>query len=344
MKRNAAVLGLLIVLCATELVAQGDRPEPKAPVGSHHVARIPKTDEVPGEPNTDVRVRGGAPYVWFEPTGTTPDYHWGSSFIQMGVDENVTTYGNYFAFWIGEPDGYPEKRFLFNRSILLTQNFSYRDAVLQLRAGNGTASTKAAYTQYSTNETTPLSWSAGMLGGNGEYRIRDTAGVDRMKITPTNSDPNGATIAFQGTVSGSAILANYQDVAEWVPASQKIEPGTVVVLHPEHPNEVAPSTTPYDPAVAGVVSAQPGVLLGKPGANKVQVATTGRVLVKVDATHAPIHIGDLLVTGSDAGTAMRSEPIDVGGLKIHRTGTVIGKALQPLASGTGEILVLLTLQ
>jgi len=80
MKRKAAVLGLLIVLCVPELVAQGERPEPKAPLGSHPVARIPKIDEVPGEPETDVRVRGGAPYVWFEPTATTPNYHWGSSF------------------------------------------------------------------------------------------------------------------------------------------------------------------------------------------------------------------------------------------------------------------------
>lgn len=334
MKRDAAILGVLIILCAINPVAQA------AP---QSIVRIPKTEEVAGEPAAGVHMLGGAPYVWFQPDGTN-NYTWGSCFIQMGTNESGSAYGPYFVLSLSDPEGSPEKKFLFNRSILVTQNLSYRDAVFQLRAGNGTSSSKSAYTQYSTNETTPISWSAGMLGGNGEYRIRDTAGVDRMKITPATSDPNGATIAFIGTVSGSAIYANYQDVAEWVPASQKIEPGTVVVLNLDHPNEVAPSTTPYDPTVAGVVSVQPGVLLGKAGANKVAVATTGRVLVKVDATHAPIHIGDLLVTGDDIGTAKRSEPIDVGGMKIHRTGTVIGKALQPLASGTGEILVLLTLQ
>jgi hypothetical protein len=41
---------------------------------------------------------------------------------------------------------------------------------------------------------------------------------------------------------------------------------------------------------------------------------------------------------------MKSQPIDVGGMKIHRPGTLIGKALEPLAGGQGEILVLLSLQ
>jgi cell shape-determining protein MreC len=57
-----------------------------------------------------------------------------------------------------------------------------------------------------------------------------------------------------------------------------------------------------------------------------------------------IEIGDLLVTSGIGGAAMKSQPIDVGGVKIHRPGTVVGKALEPLKSGSGEILVLLTLQ
>jgi len=53
---------------------------------------------------------------------------------------------------------------------------------------------------------------------------------------------------------------------------------------------------------------------------------------------------DLLVTSQTPGSAMRSEPIDVNGSKLHRPGTLIGKALEPLERGQGEILVLLTLQ
>jgi hypothetical protein len=74
------------------------------------------------------------------------------------------------------------------------------------------------------------------------------------------------------------------------------------------------------------------------------VATTGRVKIKVDATRGPIHIGDLLVTSDVPGMAMKSEPVNIGGVQIHRPGTLIGKALEPLAKGKGEILVLLSLQ
>ena len=74
------------------------------------------------------------------------------------------------------------------------------------------------------------------------------------------------------------------------------------------------------------------------------VATTGRVLVNVDATNGPIQIGDLLVTSDREGFAMKSAPLEIGGARIHRPGTLIGKALEPLAGGTGKILVLLSLQ
>ena len=41
---------------------------------------------------------------------------------------------------------------------------------------------------------------------------------------------------------------------------------------------------------------------------------------------------------------MRSTPVDMGGTPIHRPGTLIGKALEPMENGQGEILVLLMLQ
>jgi len=52
----------------------------------------------------------------------------------------------------------------------------------------------------------------------------------------------------------------------------------------------------------------------------------------------------LLVTSDKEGFAMKSVPVELGGVQIHRPGTLIGKALEPLAQGTGEILVLLSLQ
>ena len=144
-------------------------------------------------------------------------------------------------------------------------------------------------------------------------------------------------------VSGN-INAKYQDLAEWVEAAANFPPGTVVVLDPARNNGVIASAKAYDTSAAGVVSAQPGITLGEKSASKVPVATTGRVRVKVDATRAPISIGDLLVTSDVPGTAMKSTPVDLAGVPMHRPGTLIGKALEPLAGGQGEILVLLSLQ
>ena len=145
------------------------------------------------------------------------------------------------------------------------------------------------------------------------------------------------------TVSGN-IAAKYQDVAEWVPTRQKLEPGTVVVLDAERGSDVIASSQAYDTKVAGVISSKPGLALGESGEDKVLVATTGRVRVKVDATRAPIRVGDLLVTSDTTGYAMKSEPIVINGRSIHSPGTLIGKALEPLEKGTGEIMVLLSLQ
>ncbi len=155
----------------------------------------------------------------------------------------------------------------------------------------------------------------------------------------------GGNFSFPGdvTVAGN-IAAKYQDIAEWVPSRQKLAAGTVVVLDIEQSNQVTASNRAYDTKVAGVVSAQPGVILGEAGENKAMVATTGRVKVKVDATRSPIKVGDLLVTSEQEGVAMKSEPVNISGVQFHRPGTIIGKALEPLAKGSGEILVLLSLQ
>lgn len=164
-------------------------------------------------------------------------------------------------------------------------------------------------------------------------------GINTGSALPT------AALDVQGDINVSGnINAKYQDVAEWVETTEPLGAGTVVVLSQLRNNVVTASTQAYDTAVAGVVSAQPGITLGESGSDKAKIATTGRVKVHVDASRGAIAIGDLLVTSGVRGTAMKSEMVDIGGLKIHRPGTIVGKALEPLASGEGDILVLLTLQ
>ena len=155
----------------------------------------------------------------------------------------------------------------------------------------------------------------------------------------------GGNLVVSGNITGAKVIgAVYQDIAEWVPATTDMAPGTVVVLNAGNTNEVMPSSRQYDTTVAGVVSANPGIILGNAGAEKEQIATTGRVKVRVDARSAAIRVGDLLVTSDIPGTAMRSHPLEISGRQFHQPGTIIGKALEPLDAGIGEILVLLSMQ
>jgi hypothetical protein len=167
----------------------------------------------------------------------------------------------------------------------------------------------------------------------------DSSGNVGIGKTPTVALDVVGSINLTGTIN-----AKYQDVAEWVPSSEQFSAGTVVVLDSSKANQVTSSSVSYDTRVAGVVSEQPGIALGEKSDNKVLVATTGRVRVKVDASKGAIHIGDLLVTSDIPGVAMKSEPVEFAGRKMHLPGALIGKALEPLEKGMGTILVLLSLQ
>jgi hypothetical protein len=200
---------------------------------------------------------------------------------------------------------------------------------------------------------------ASSLNGNVSFQLSGSGNA--MTVRDTNSNvvfaalQNGrigigtASPAVKFHVAGDAqvdgnLAAKYQDIAEWVPARGNVGPGTVVVIDDQAANGVVPAARAYDTRVAGVVSDRPGLLLGEGSESKVKVAHSGRVKVKVNARLGAIAAGDLLVSSPEPGVAMRSEPINVGGAMIHRPGTLIGKALESLDQGEGEILVLLMLQ
>jgi hypothetical protein len=102
--------------------------------------------------------------------------------------------------------------------------------------------------------------------------------------------------------------------------------------------------------VAGVYSTRPSILaigdhgIDDPLTGEVPMAMLGVVPTKVSAENGPIAIGDLLVTASLPGYAMKAIPQTVAGVAIYPTGAILGKALEPLAQGTGLIKVMVTLR
>ena len=156
------------------------------------------------------------------------------------------------------------------------------------------------------------------------------------------TDTDTASIHLSGS-SGDIILQN-ADVAEDfdVGDPEAIEPGTVVVIGDD--SKLRASTQRYDKRVAGVVagtgSPRPGIILGRQASSRsrLPVALVGRAHCLVDASTAPIMIGDLLTTSSTPGHAMKADD------PARAHGAVIGKALQCQAEGTGTIPILVALQ
>ena len=103
------------------------------------------------------------------------------------------------------------------------------------------------------------------------------------------------------------------------------------------------STAPYSSLVAGVYATKPGVLLTEQEGveditDQVPMGVIGVIPTKVCDEGGAIKRGDLLVTSSKAGYAMKADPDKV------KPGQVIGKALQELAAGEGKIKVLVNVK
>jgi hypothetical protein len=151
---------------------------------------------------------------------------------------------------------------------------------------------------------------------------------------------------FEGTVSVCSLtIRGGCDLAEpFQMSEEEIPKGSVVVIDDEHPGRLKRSTQAYDTRVAGIVSGANGVKTGialkqegtlDQGEN---VALSGRVYVKADATFGAIRPGDLLTTSATPGHAMRVTD------HARAQGAILGKAMSALSEGKGMVLVLVTLQ
>ena len=149
---------------------------------------------------------------------------------------------------------------------------------------------------------------------------------------------DGRVVCNQLEITGGS------DLAEPFETAAPVEPGTVMVIDPEHAGALRASSEPYDARVAGVVSGagdiQAGLSLRQEGVTEGEtpVALTGRVYVRCSAENGPVSPGDLLTTATTPGHAMRASD------RERSFGAVLGKAMGHLDEGTGLVLMLVNLQ
>ncbi|MFZ0286486.1 MAG: hypothetical protein WAL32_14745, partial [Terriglobales bacterium] len=172
-------------------------------------------------------------------------------------------------------------------------------------------------------------------GGN--LYLGMTANTHKFRV-----DTNGVVYADGGYQSSGADFA--ESMAVHGPRFE-YEPGDVLEIDQTADRHLTLAHHRYATLVAGIYSTKPGLLatprniddpVVKTG--EVPLAVVGIVPCKVTAENGPISRGDLLVTSSRPGFAMK------GTDRRRMLGAVVGKALEPLATKTGIIEVLVTLQ
>lgn len=159
---------------------------------------------------------------------------------------------------------------------------------------------------------------------------------------------SGGSIVFQdGTTQSTAYTGvicggDYAESVDVAGDRTKYAPGDVLVIDPDISGQFLKSAEPYSTSVTGIYSTKPGTVGRRQASPKsdaeVPMAMVGIVPTKVSTENGPIRRGDLLVTSSTVGYAMK------GTDRSKMFGAVIGKALDNLDSGKGLIEVVVTLQ
>ncbi len=115
-----------------------------------------------------------------------------------------------------------------------------------------------------------------------------------------------------------------------VEVADRVVSGEVIANDAAHPGELRPTSIAADPGVVGIVAGEDGAAW----TDVAPIAAAGSIaLCQVDASYGAIAPNDLLVASPMPGHAMRAGD-------NPKQGTVVAKALQPLASGRGSIRVL----
>jgi hypothetical protein len=207
------------------------------------------------------------------------------------------------------------------------------------------------------NSTAPAVWGvsngagsgvAATMTGNGTSLLVDHNGMmgNLAVFRSNNASQVRFTKAGRGHFNGGTQNSG-ADVAEAFEVEGSVttyEPGDVLVISTSTDRTVEKSREPYSTLVAGVYSTKSGVLLTERNVDDshedtIPMGIVGVIPTKVSAENGPIRRGDVLVTSSLPGYAMK------GTDQSRLLGAVIGKALENFdGEGSGVIRVLVNVK
>jgi hypothetical protein len=249
-------------------------------------------------------------------------------------------------------------------------------AIFAINSGNGPSGTEPNAGIYASGSGASNSVGIRAVSNTGQGGYFDTGtpasdyGIfienGGLQVGTTNDGNNDVDIYGDLFVDGTCTGCGQSDVMLNSGASD-LHPGDVVAMTggaagPAQVGDmpavaVASADAPYSTGVVGVVSmrwvpadpsAEPtskaaaghaeeaGAI--KPGEYVVVITQGAYPSMRVDASNGPIRAGDLLVSGSTPGVAVKATD------KVEAIGAIIGKAMGNLETGTGTIPVMITLK
>jgi len=223
-----------------------------------------------------------------------------------------------------------------NSSTIYSENFA-DGAAGDFRVNNLSSTSSALYV--ATNGI-GRAIQANHTGASGDIAHFQSEGTNVARI-----DKTGRGFFNGGTQTGGADVAEMFDVEG---NKSDYEPGDVLVISESTDRTIEKSSSSYSTKVAGVYATKPGVTLTEKDINEsldelVPMGVIGVIPTKVSLENGAIKRGDLLVTSSTKGYAMKA--VSKNGDGIFPAGVIIGKALENFESASkGKIRVLVNIK